>query len=242
MHHASYDQGGMYEDRMGGGMYDDRMGGGMGRMEYGSEPGYPGTPYGYSTSGRMTPSRHMSTPGGYREELDLPETFYAEEQSYNPMSSSAMVPYSRSRRRSSVSFVGGRPPSLNLDPYRRPSNMNVKFKFKGSLIAGVPLLEAQSRHIRLSGNDDYTLQDLHADNRRCLLLKVKWVNFNSVTYEIPLDHYERRVSLATLARRVSRACVHYLQSNMVPVPLERIELHHLEEIAYGTWQPMLCVR
>lgn len=27
------------------------------------QPGYPGTPYGYSTSGRMTPSRHMSTPG-----------------------------------------------------------------------------------------------------------------------------------------------------------------------------------
>ena len=34
-----------------------------------------------------------------------------------------------------------------------------------------------------------------------------------MTYEIPLDAsgYDGRVSLQTLARRVSRACVHYLQ-------------------------------
>lgn len=32
-----------------------------------------------------------------------------------------------------------------------------------------------------------------------------------MTYEIPLDGWDRRVSLETLARRVSRACVHYLQ-------------------------------
>jgi len=32
-----------------------------------------------------------------------------------------------------------------------------------------------------------------------------------MTYEIPLDGYDGRVSLQTLARRVSRACVHYLQ-------------------------------
>lgn len=34
-----------------------------------------------------------------------------------------------------------------------------------------------------------------------------------MTYEIPLDGYDGRVSLQTLARRVSRACVHYLQAS-----------------------------
>ena len=32
-----------------------------------------------------------------------------------------------------------------------------------------------------------------------------------MTYEIPLDGYDGRINLQTLARRVSRACVHYLQ-------------------------------
>lgn len=32
-----------------------------------------------------------------------------------------------------------------------------------------------------------------------------------MTYEIPLDGYDGRIDLQTLARRVSRACVHYLQ-------------------------------
>lgn len=36
-----------------------------------------------------------------------------------------------------------------------------------------------------------------------------------MTYEIPLDGFDRRVSLQTLARRVSRACVHYLQVRLL---------------------------
>ena len=32
-----------------------------------------------------------------------------------------------------------------------------------------------------------------------------------MTYEIPVDGYEGRVQLQTLARRIARACVHFLQ-------------------------------
>jgi hypothetical protein len=61
-------------------------------------------------------------------------------------------------------------------------------------------------------------------------------------YEVPLDTYDGRVSLQTLARRVSRACVHYFQSHIIPISFDRLELHHLEEHSYGVWQAMLAMR
>lgn len=48
-----------------------------------------------------------------------------------------------------------------------------------------------------------------------------------MTYEIPLDGgYDGRIDLETLARRVSRACVHYLQ---VPFPFyARVHVHSID--------------
>lgn len=40
---------------------------------------------------------------------------------------------------------------------------------------------------------------------------LQWTGYTSLTYEIPLDVHDGRVSMQSLARRVSRACVHYLQ-------------------------------
>ena len=68
---------------------------------------------------------------------------------------------------------------------------------------------------------------------------VQWSGYPSLTYDVPLDTYDGHISLQTLARRVARACVHYLQSNIIPVPFDCVELHHLEEVSYGVWQPML---
>ena len=101
--------------------------------------------------------------------MDIPDTYYGDEQDYSINPHNALIP--RSRRHSTVS-LHRRPSSLAMDAYRRPSNMHIKFKHKGSLVAGVNLLDAQSR-TRLSGNNDYTCYDLHADGRRCILLNVK---------------------------------------------------------------------
>ena len=81
-----------------------------------------------------------------------------------------------------------------------------------------------------------------------------------MTYEIPVDGYEGRVQLQTLARRIARACVHFLQvstcprhvrkysavltgcrpqANMIPISWDRVILYHLEEISIGVWQPVL---
>ncbi len=40
-----------------------------------------------------------------------------------------------------------------------------------------------------------------------------------MTYEIPVDGYEGRVQLQTLARRIARACVHFLQVSSCFEPL-----------------------
>jgi hypothetical protein len=116
--------------------------------------------------------------------------------------------------------------------------MHIKFKRKGTFMAGVSLAEAQG-HVRLSSNDAYSLHDLHADRRGTIHLRVKWVGYSHLTYEIPLDTYDGRISLQTLARRVSRACVHYLQANIIPIPWDRVELHHLEEVS-STSRNKLC--
>ncbi|RXW25852.1 hypothetical protein EST38_g64 [Candolleomyces aberdarensis] len=143
----------------------------------------------------------------------------------------------RSRRNSAVSLM-----SLpGADGFRRGTGHRIKFKRKGTLMGGIGLDEAQSR-VRLSNNDSYSFHDLHSDHHRRILLKVKWAGYNSLTYEIPLDGWDRRVNLETLARRVSRACVHYLQANVIPILWDRVVLHHLEEVTYGVWQPMLSTR
>ncbi|KAF9534988.1 hypothetical protein CPB83DRAFT_755665 [Crepidotus variabilis] len=122
-----------------------------------------------------------------------------------------------------------------------PGSTHIKFKRKGAFMGGIGLDEAQSR-IKLSNNDHYSFHDLHADGRRRIHLKIKWTGYSSLTYEIPLDGYDGRVDLQTVARRVSRACVHYLQANVIPVVWDRVVLHHLEEVQYGVWQPMLSMR
>ncbi|KAF8165079.1 hypothetical protein B0H34DRAFT_780060 [Crassisporium funariophilum] len=188
-------------------------------------------------SSAVVPMARRLTGGGYD---NMEEPYYDERQMsavghHAPMSSMIMP---RQRRHSTVSFAA-RPPAV--DAYRLPSSIHIKFRRKGSFVAGIGLDEAQSR-IRLSGNDGYSFHDLHADSRRRIYLRIKWVGYSSLTYEIPLDGYDGRVDLQTLARRVSRACVHYLQANVIPIPWDRVQLHHLEEVSYGVWQPMLSTR
>jgi len=167
------------------------------------------------------------------EDLDI-DAYHPDERR---MSSANLSIVSRHRRHSTASY-----PSRPMESYYLPSSLRIKFKRKRAFMAGISLAEAQDR-VRLSSNDAYTVHDLHADRRNRIQVRVSWPGYSSVTYEIPLDgHDSGRVSLQTLARRVSRACVHYLQSNGVPVVWDRVRLHHMEEVAYGLWQLMLTAR
>ncbi|KAJ7477086.1 hypothetical protein B0H11DRAFT_1289961 [Mycena galericulata] len=230
--YSSYgDQGYSYGDTYPG-MYGDQQTG---------EASYP--IYGPPTG--LIPQSHRLAGPSY-EDLSLREPYYADDMQL-PVTRNALTPMvgfgntSRPRhRRHSVSY-SALPPMVD-GGYRAPNSMHIKFKRKGSLLAGINLGDAQSTRTRLSGNDAYSIQDLHADWRRRIHLRVRWAGYAPLTYEVPLDVYDGRVSMQSLSRRVARACVHYLQMNMVPVMYSRVELHHLEEIAYGVWQPMLSTR
>ncbi|KAJ7638487.1 hypothetical protein FB45DRAFT_786791 [Roridomyces roridus] len=214
-------------DQYGGGMYNDPQYGEYGQASY---PGYGAQP------GIIPPSHRLTGPS-YED-----DPYYGDEmQIARPHTPMSYGTTGRRHRRHSVSY-SALPPVVDGGRYRS-SSMHIKFKRKGSLLAGIPLGDAQSTRTRLSGNDDYTLHDLHTDQySRRIHLRVRWNGYAPLTYEVPLDVYDGRVSMDALSRRVARACVHYLQFNMVPVMYSRVELHHLEEVSYGVWQPMLSTR
>ena len=61
-----------------------------------------------------------------------------------------------------------------------------------------------------------------------MMLRIQWSGYTSMTYEIPVDGYEGRVQLQTLARRIARACVHFLQVSACsefPMPLRDTDDH-----------------
>ncbi|KAJ7591508.1 hypothetical protein C8J56DRAFT_565359 [Mycena floridula] len=179
--------------------------------------------------GRMSSHAYDDMRDGYFDGLAMPPA---------PLTPNISMP--RHRRHSTVSF-SARPTTI-FEPYRRAKTFHLKFKRKGSILAGISLADAQNPAVRLSSSESYSLHDMHADRRSTIHLKVKWSGYNSLTFEIPLDSYDGRISLQTLARRVSRACVHYIQANFIPVSWDRVDMHHLEEISYGVWQPMLSTR
>ncbi|KAJ3773963.1 hypothetical protein FB446DRAFT_787308 [Lentinula raphanica] len=187
-----------------------------------------GAPY---SMGAVTPMM-----GSAYDDMSMRESYYPDIR--RPVSAMSVRP----RRHSAVSAMSRVPLPPPLDAFRRASSIHIKFKRRGSLMAGISLAEAQG-YARLSNNDYYSLHDLHADRRHTIFLKIRWAGYNSLTYEIPLEaSYDDRINLQTLARRISRACVHYLQANRIPIPWDRVDLHHIEEISYGVWQPMLTSR
>lgn len=63
-----------------------------------------------------------------------------------------------------------------------------------------------------------------------------------MTYEIPVDGYEGRVQLQTVARRIARACVHFLQVSTCPalLPSSNSSLVHVfDSLVAGKHDPHL---
>ncbi|KAJ3478123.1 hypothetical protein NLI96_g9984 [Meripilus lineatus] len=193
---------------------------------------------GYATPGYATPGyamygptgRPLSQYGGGGYALDDVDYYHEGRQ----MSGYSTPYHGRRRRASSVSHRT----RLPMDSRHRWSSSLIKFKRKGGMRSGITLGEAMSS-VRLSGNDSYSFYDLNVDHRGRILLQIRWTGYNSMTYEIPVDGYDGRVSLATVARRIARACVHFLQANMIPISWDRVILYHLEEHTPGVWQPVL---
>jgi len=214
------------------GMYTDRpMSAGLHAETY-PEQSYEPYPI-YSQPDRR--SRHMS---GF-DEYAVHDSYYPDSRRGSVSSHHSALPQRRRRRSTtSVSFDMRAPP---MDTLRRLSSKIIKFKRKGAYRSGLTIGDAQA-NARLSGNDSYTFRDFNADVKGRIALKIRWAGYPSLTYDVPLDGYGDRVNLQTLARRTARAIVHFLQTNIIPVPWNCVEMLRLEEVAPGTWQPILAVR
>jgi len=203
------------------------------------EESYPQPPYQIYAGQPDRRSQHIQA----FDDLAVRESYYPEERRISPaLSHSSVIPNSavplRQRRHStSVAFEHAPP----MDTFRRLSSITIKLKRKGAFRSGITIGDAQS-NVRLSGADSYTFRDFNADIRGRISLKIKWTGYPSLTYDIPLDGYGERVNLQTLVRRTSRAIVHFLQTNIIPIPWDCVEILRLEEVAPGTWQPVLAVR
>jgi hypothetical protein len=176
--------------------------------------------------------RTLSTGGGFGPPALLP-------------SAPPMTPYSshhyskRGGRRASSVGPGMGLASYVPDPYRRPGGVNVKFRLKGGYRQGITLSDATDS-ARLSRSVSYSMHDLAPDARGRITLKVRWAGFRSLTYEIPVStEYDGYVNIQSLARRISRAIVHFMTSNAIALSWDRVVLHRLEEITPGIWIPVL---
>ncbi|KDQ64973.1 hypothetical protein JAAARDRAFT_146261 [Jaapia argillacea MUCL 33604] len=216
-----------------------------GRVRF-DEP-LPSTPYDreFATPGYATPAPSHQYPASYHDDTALggyqqwPEQRHMSAPSYTPRTDSYfnLPPATPRTRRSSTASHFSRVPIL--DNFRRMNSKVIKFKRKNSFRSGVTLYEATS-NVRLSGADNYSFYDLNADHRRQFWLKVKWQNYPSVMYKVPVQQaYDDRVDLQSVARRVARACTHYFQSNAIPASMDRILLVQLEESSPGVWLPVL---
>ncbi|EIN10822.1 hypothetical protein PUNSTDRAFT_51396 [Punctularia strigosozonata HHB-11173 SS5] len=131
------------------------------------------------------------------------------------------------------------PPSARSNFLVRSSKVKlVKFRAKASLRGGVTLRAAET-NVPLANQTRYTFYDLKVDDRSKIKLRMMWTGYKTLTYDIPVDGHGGRVDLQTLLRRVARACRHYLEKNRIPLSWERVKIQHLEEVALGTWQPLL---
>jgi hypothetical protein len=224
----------MYEPHnnrsFGGGLRSRRQ-----SLSYGADP-YYSTPM---QSVGLHPESIYQTPGNmsrYSLSPDVFEDDYYEDPGYT---SSYSTSSRRSRRlRRASTYDRSRSSTPFLDSFRRL--MNLKFKPKGTHRSGVTLTEALD-NIRISGDKTYSPRSLNADSRGNLYMRIVWAGYPTLTYEVPIDGYDGRISLQTLMRRVARGCVHFVQSRGIPIHPDRIILHSVEEVTSGTWQPLLTV-
>ncbi|KAF7301567.1 hypothetical protein MIND_00722200 [Mycena indigotica] len=138
----------------------------------------------------------------------------------------------RHRRHSTVSYSALPPTYIDNGTFHPPSSLHIKFKRKNALLGGISLEDAQSTRTKLSGNDRYTMGDLHSEYRQ-IRLRVQWNGYAPLVYLVPLEYHRnhhRCIDMQVLGRRVARAVDHYLNTNGVPVPPHRVQLHHLEEL------------
>jgi len=174
------------------------------------------------------------------DDLALDQTYSGADHEYTYPTTTYGTP--RQRRSSSVSNARQYSSGYSRSSYYEPFvARTIKFKSRGSLAKGVSLMDA-GNGVKLSGGDYVKWHEINADARGRIHLKVAWEGYSPMTYEIPVDGYDNRVRLSSLARRVARAIHHFIKVNNIQYSWDRVKLYELQEVSRGTWQPSLTVR
>jgi len=137
-----------------------------------------------------------------------------------------------------ASYGSSHPHQVQRQKSKAPVLPAVKFKSKGVPIGGLLLSEAITG-VRMSRKDRYPVREMHADQDMNILVKVAWPGCRSLTYAISVNARDGRVDLTSLARRIARACHHFLDARQVAVHREHVRLHRIEEFSTGHWQVVL---
>ncbi|KAH8118529.1 hypothetical protein DFH11DRAFT_1686667 [Phellopilus nigrolimitatus] len=204
----------------------------------------------YSSYATPRTSSHYGIHGAYDDlALNKRSSYYGNDLDYGahstPYSAGVMTP-SRSRRSSSVSFhhqANTGPLSASVyGSYNYRGGHVPKIKFRTKYTSSGMSLSDAVNGIRPSGADSYKWHEMHADRNGEIFLRVAWNGYRTITYRVPVDWHDGRVRLSSLARRVARACVHYLQANAITVSWDLVNIHSIEEVSHGTWQPQLTVK
>lgn len=141
-----------------------------------------------------------------------------------------------------------RPGQRNKSPsgpsnFRNNSNRppTIQFKAKSPPVSGITLDQAISGAVKMSG-EHIGWREINADASGNIVLRVEWPGYAARTYGIPVDARNDRVRRSSLARRVGRACVHFMQESGIRLSSDRIKLYNIEEVSRGVWQPSLEIR
>ena len=60
----------------------------------------------------------------------------------------------------------------------------------------------------------------------------QWTGYPTLTYEVPIDGYDGRISLQTLMRRIARGCLHFVQVSSPSIYLSRsFHSHRCDSLA-----------
>jgi hypothetical protein len=229
----------------------------------GSFPSSVGMPASYSMGGTPYSNSYDSSPlsdnqyslddGGFNRGRTLSTGGGYGPQALTIPSAPPMTPYpshysaKRSRRASSVGPGGmGGFAGIVGDPYRGHSGRHptsghtaIKFRVKGTAHSGISVGEALDR-VRLSQGSAYLMHDVSRDMSGKISLKIRWSGYRSNIYSIPLSSdYGGYLDVQSLARRTARAIVHFMQSNGISLPWDRVVINRLEETTPGLWLPVL---
>ncbi|KAH8830585.1 hypothetical protein DL96DRAFT_955250 [Flagelloscypha sp. PMI_526] len=158
----------------------------------------------------------------------------------------------RQRRHSSNGVTFAPKPQYIQEGWVLRAYPTVAFSMKGAIqvSGGVSVTEAlglgsatkpNATKMRLSLNEHYSPNFFHPNEEGRVTVRLAWDRYGSQDYHISLDASSGRVNLNKFVRHIARGCEEFVTRFRIPVHLDRLRLHYIEETSRGIWSLKLSV-